>query len=79
MTRAAVMKIQKNPDGKKGHNERSKIKRVKYTNKKKFTGGHMKYEIEIDCPVFVPGCQPYQCPCKRRVKYDAKVPDETLK
>ena len=74
MSRVTVMKIQKNPDGKRGHNERSKMKRVTYTPKKKFTGGPQKIQ-EIDCPVYVPGCQPYQCPCKRKAKYDARVPE----
>jgi len=68
-----IMKSQKNPDGKKGHNERSKIKRMKQPNKKKFTGGPQKYIQEIDCPVYVAGCQPYQCPCKRRVKYEKRM------
>lgn len=76
MSRNTVMKTQKNPDGKRGHQERSKIKRVKFPKKKKFTGGPLKYGApEIDCPVYVPGCQPYQCPCKRKVKYDARVPE----
>jgi hypothetical protein len=73
-----AMRQQKDPDGKKGHNERSKMKRVTYASKKKFTGGPARHEAEINCPVFVPGCQPYQCPCKRRAKYDARVADETL-
>jgi hypothetical protein len=73
VTRTTAMKNRKNPDGARGHNERSKMKRVKFTAKRKFTGGPAKYEIEIDCPVYVPGCQPYQCPCKRRERYDSSV------
>jgi hypothetical protein len=73
MTRTTAMKNQKNPDGARGHNERSKMKRTKFTAKRKFTGGPAKYEMEIDCPVYVPGCQPYQCPCKRRERYDKSV------
>ena len=69
-----AMRLQKDPDGARGYNERSKMKRVTYPNKKKFTGGFHELP-EIDCPVFVPGCQPYQCPCKRRVKYDKRVPE----
>jgi len=66
-----IMRDLKNPDGKRGHQERSKMKRIKEgTRKRKFTGGPSKYVIEIDCPVYVPGCQPYQCPCKRRDRYD---------
>ena len=69
-----IMSELKNPDGKDGHNERSKIKRIKFPKKKKFTGGFHD-PPEIDCPVFVPGCQPYQCPCKRRNAYDKRVPE----
>ena len=73
-----AMRMQNNPDGKYGHNERAKMKRIGEMDKKRndnFESSMRKFydPMPIDCPVYVEGCQLKQCPCKRRVKYDAKL------
>ena len=71
-----AMRMQYDPDGKYGHNERAKMKRIEEMDKKgiKFEPSSRKHYEPMplfNCPVYVEGCQPNQCPCKRRMKHDA--------
>jgi hypothetical protein len=73
-----IMRMQENPDGLFGHEERARMKQMErfdesYNKTNHGMSTRLCHEpMPILCPVYKDGCQLNQCPCKRRKKYDVE-------